>query len=237
MTMLLNSSSPDAFLERVAAARHDGPARRPGADPVPRRGGQTHTRPRPAIDAEIKEQQKQVTVLAKKKKDAELALASVGGGAVAGGFINANSPLAKPAPRNSDGSWPKESCTINDPTTGGCITPAHAARATSRPRSAGFKRYTSCFSQRSVRRAPEGPRLRLRRRDRAASRTSTPPAATSTYGNNLAAYFVKNADRLGVHVRDLVPADLDARHRLAVVQRLAAARRRRTPTTCTCPFV
>ena len=66
--------------------------------------------------------------MAKKKKEAELALASVGGGAVAGGFVSANSPLAKPAPRNSDGSWPKESCTVNDPTTAGCITPRTAER-------------------------------------------------------------------------------------------------------------
>ena len=122
MTMLLNASSPDSFLER--AQRLDMMAQLDGRALVRyREAVDTHTRAKQAIDLEIKEQQKQVTVLAKKKKEAELALASVGGGAVAGGFVSANSPLAKPAPRNSDGSWPKESCTINDPTTSGCITP------------------------------------------------------------------------------------------------------------------
>ena len=61
-------------------------------------------------------------------------------GLVADTILRAVSPAqqqasapAKAAPRNSDGSWPKESCTINDPTTSGCITDpvraSYAARA------------------------------------------------------------------------------------------------------------
>ena len=116
--------------------------------------------------------------MAKKKKEAEPALASVGGGAAAGGFVNANSPLAKAAPRNSDGSWPKESCTVNDPTTGGLHHPAAAARLQAGA-GAGFKRYTSCFSERSSGEHPKGRacdfsaatrRLRERRRRPAATR-------------------------------------------------------------------
>jgi hypothetical protein len=149
-----------------------------------------------AIDLEVKEQQKQVTVMAKKKKEAELALASVGGGAVAGGFINADSPLAKPAKRNSDGSWPKESCTINDPTTSGCITP-RLLNAYQQARAAGFKRYTSCFSQRSSGEHPKG-----RACDFAAATGGFENVNASggdrTYGNNLASYFISNSSRLGV---------------------------------------
>ncbi len=195
MSMLLSASSPDVFLERVQRldqmAQVDGRALTRYREAVDR-----HTRASQAITLEIKEQEKQVTVLAKKKKEAELALASVGGGAVAGGFVNANSPLAKPAPRNSDGSWPKESCTINDPTTTGCITP-RLLNAYQQSRAAGFKRYTSCFSQRSSGEHPKG---------RACDHSAAPggfenvnaTGGDKSYGDNLAAYFVKNADRLGV---------------------------------------
>jgi peptidoglycan DL-endopeptidase CwlO len=195
MSMLLSASSPDIFLERVQRldmmAKLDGRALTRYREAVDRQ-----TRANQALALEIKEQQKQVTILAKKKKEAELALASVGGGAVAGGFISANSPLAKAAPRNSDGSWPKESCTINDPTTSGCITP-RLLNAYQQARAAGFKRYASCFSQRSSGEHPKG-----RACDHAAATGGFENVNASggdrTYGNNLAAFFVKNANRLGV---------------------------------------
>lgn len=195
MSMLLNSTSPDMFLERVY-----------GLDMIAQLDAQTLTRYRDdvvlaqrakqAIDREIKEQQKQVTVLARKKREAELALASVGGGGPAGGFVSANSPLAKPAPRNPDGSWPKESCTIDDPTTSGCITP-RMLNAYQQARAAGFTHYTSCYSQRSSGEHPLG-----RACDFSANATTfLNVAATGSdklYGDRLAAFFVKNADRLGV---------------------------------------
>jgi peptidoglycan DL-endopeptidase CwlO len=195
MSMLLSASSPDAFLER--AQRLDQMAQLDGrALTRYREALDKQTRANQALALEIKEQEKQVTILGKKKKEAELALASVGGGAVAGGFINANSPLAKAAPRNSDGSWPKESCTINDPTTSGCITP-RLLNAYQQSRAAGFKRYTSCFSQRSSGEHPKG-----RACDHSASASGFKNVNASggdrSYGNSLAAYFVKNASRLGV---------------------------------------
>jgi hypothetical protein len=195
MSMLLNASSPDGFLERMQ--RLDQMAQvdaRALADY--RAAVDKYTRAKRAIALEIKEQQKQVTVMAKKKKQAELALASVGGGAVAGGFVSANSPLAKPAPRNSDGSWPKESCTINDPTTSGCVTP-RTLHAYQQSRAAGFKRYTSCFSQRSSGEHPQG-----RACDHSASSSGfknvNATGGDKAYGDRLAAYYVKNASRLGV---------------------------------------
>src|SRR3954467_3752821 len=140
-----------------------------------------------AVDKEIKEQQKQVTALTKKKKEAELALGSVGGGGVAGGFLSVNSPLAKPAPRNSDGSWPKESCTVDDPTTSGCITP-RLLHAYQQARAAGFKHYTSCFSERDSGEHPKG-----RACDFSANATTFKNAAATgsdkAYGDRLAAYF------------------------------------------------
>ncbi len=196
MTMLLNSTSPDAFMERALRldqmAKVDGKALTGYRDAVT-----TAERAKKAIDLEVKEQQKQVTVMAKKKAQAEQALASAGGGAVAGGFISANSPLAKPAPRNSDGSWPKESCTVDDASAGtGCLTP-RTLHAYQQARAAGFKRYTSCFSQRSSGEHPKG-----RACDFAAASGGFENVNASggdrVYGNNLAAYYVKNASRLGV---------------------------------------
>jgi hypothetical protein len=195
MTLLLNSTSPDTFMERALRldqmAQVDGKALTGYHDAVA-----TAERATAALELEIKEQANQVKVMAKKKEQAERALASVGGGAVAGGFVSANSPLAKAAPRNSDGSWPKESCTVNDPTTSGCITP-RLLNSYNQSRAANFKRYTSCFSERSSGEHPKG-----RACDFAAAKGGFENVNASggdrTYGNNLAAYFVKNASRLGV---------------------------------------
>ncbi|MGA5301165.1 coiled-coil domain-containing protein [Nucisporomicrobium flavum] len=195
VSLLLNAGTPDTFMERALRleqmAQVDSRALTEYQDAVT--VAEKATR---AIDLEIKEQQKQVTVMARKKKQAESALAAAGGGAVAGGFVSANSPLAKPAPRNSDGSWPRESCTVNDPTTSGCITP-RLLNAYQQARAAGFKRYTSCFSERSSGEHPKG-----RACDFAAATGGFENVNASggdrTYGNNLAAYFVKNASRLGV---------------------------------------
>jgi hypothetical protein len=195
VSMLLNFSTPDTFLERAY-----------GLDSMAQLDAQTLTRykqeldlairAKQAVDVEVKKQQAQVTLLARNKKKAEAALGSVGGGAVAGGFISANSPLAKPAPRNSDGSWPRESCTINDPTTSGCITP-RMLNAYQQARAAGFTHYTSCFSQRSSGEHPKG-----RACDFSANASTFKNVAASgsdkNYGDRLAAFLVRNADRLGV---------------------------------------
>jgi hypothetical protein len=195
MSMLLNSSSPDTFLER--ALRLDMMAQLDAQTLTRYRNEVTLAqRAKQAIDLEIKEQQKQVTVLAKKKKQAEAALASVGGGSVAGGFISVNSPLAKPAPRNPDGSWPHESCTVDDPTTSGCITP-RLLHAYQQARAAGFRHYTSCYSRRASGEHPKG-----RACDFSANATTFKNVAATgsdkAYGDRLAAFLVKNADRLGV---------------------------------------
>ncbi|GAA2619788.1 coiled-coil domain-containing protein [Paractinoplanes durhamensis] len=195
MALLLNSSSPDSFLERVQhldmLAQLDGQILSQYRDDLAQAQAA-----KAAVEKEIKEQQKQVAALTKKKKEAELALGSVGGGGAAGGFVNVNSPLAKAAPRNSDGSWPKESCTVDDPTTSGCITP-RTLHAYQEAVAADFTHYTNCFSQRSSGEHPKG-----RACDFSANKSGFQNVAASgsdkTYGNNLAAFFVKNADRLGV---------------------------------------
>jgi hypothetical protein len=150
-------------------------------------------RAKAAIDAEVAAQAKQLAVMGVRKRQAERALAAVGG-ASSGGF-SGGSAVARPAPRNPDGSWPAESCSVNDPTTSGCITP-RMLHAYQQARAAGFTHYTSCFRSGGSGEHPKG-----RACDFAADTNGFGGAATGasrTYGNNLAAYFVRNADRLAV---------------------------------------
>lgn len=194
VSMLLNSASPDAFLDRAA-----------GLDLMTQRGDKQlrrlheardeATRAKAAIEHEIAEQKRQLKVMAKRKRDAERALAAVGGFS-SRGYIDPNSPLARPAPRNSDGSWPRESCTINDPTTSGCITP-RTLHAMNEAKAAGFKRYVSCYRSGGGGEHPKG---------RACDFAAAPDGFENVhasggdrdYGNRLAAFYVKNASRLGV---------------------------------------
>ncbi|MBU2668560.1 hypothetical protein KOI35_34110 [Actinoplanes bogorensis] len=195
MAMLLDATSPDIFLERIQQL-----------DMMAQLDSATLTQYRESLDKaeaakvaiakEITEQTKQVAALTKKKNEAERALASVGGGSVSGGFVSVNSPLAKPAPRNSDGSWPSEKCTINDPTSSGCLTP-RTLHAYQEAKSDGFGRYTVCWSQRSSGEHPKGRACDMSS-NATTYKTSPATGGDKTYGNNLAAYFVKNADRLGV---------------------------------------
>jgi hypothetical protein len=193
VSALLASRSPDAFLERAQAVelmahRDDAQLRELTAL------RQQYVRNKARIDAEVAEQNKQVAIMKRKKEDAERALVAVGG-APTGGFVSATSPLAKPAPRNPDGSWPRESCIIDDPTTTGCVT-ARTLHAYRQARADGFRRHASCF-----RPSGDGEHPRGRACDFAAQPNGFGGVATGgdrRYGNDLAAYFVRNADRLGV---------------------------------------
>ncbi|MFG1777065.1 coiled-coil domain-containing protein [Micromonospora sp. NPDC049051] len=196
---LLNSGSPDGFMDRAAAL--DAVAAK--EDRALRELQQTRddaTRTKLALDGEIREQRKQVTVMAKRKEQAERALTvanqkqqAAGGGGSPGGTSN---KTAKAAPRNSDGSWPSESCSVNDPTpANGCITP-RTLHALNQAKAAGFTRYVSCYRSGGSGEHPKG-----RACDFAAQKGGFGGDATGgdrTYGNNLAAYFVNNADRLAV---------------------------------------
>ncbi|MEU4780989.1 hypothetical protein [Micromonospora sp. NPDC023633] len=199
---LLNSGSPDGFMDRAAAL--DAVAAK--EDRALRELQETRdeaTRTRLALEGEIREQRKQVSVMAKRKEQAERALTvanrkqqqqqSAGGGASPGGTSTAT---AKAAPRNSDGSWPRESCSVNDPTpANGCITP-RTLHALNQAKAAGFTRYVSCYRPGGSGEHPKG-----RACDFAAQKGGFGGDATGgdrTYGNNLAAYYVRNADRLAV---------------------------------------
>ncbi|WP_234358898.1 hypothetical protein [Plantactinospora sp. BC1] len=191
--VLLHSGSADELLERArgleAVALRD--------NDVLRALGQAReraARAKQALDAEVVEERRQLAIMLRQKQAAERALAQVGG-ASTGGFVNASSPVARPAPRAADGSWPPQSCSQPDPTTTGCVTP-RTLHAYTEARRAGFGRFTGCYRSGGPYEHPKG-----RACDFSAEAGGFRGAATGadrTYGNNLAAFFVRNADRIGV---------------------------------------
>lgn len=191
--VLLNSTSPDEFLGRALA--FDKIAQR---DQV-RLAILTEAKQRAAeakrlIDEEIRKQTEATAEMAKRKTAAERALVAVGGGATRG-WLDPNSRAAVPAPRNANGSWPSEMCSINDPTTKGCITP-RTNHAMKEAQTAGFGRFVSCFRGGNKYEHPKGRACDFSTNDGGFNGTAA--GDTKVYGSNLAYFFVKNAIALGV---------------------------------------
>jgi hypothetical protein len=196
LAVLLNSTSPDSFVDR--ATRLDEISRLNNRKLSQLNAARdVAARAKAALDAEIVEQSKQVAIMAKQKKDAEKALALVGGMSVTGGgYVSATSPVAKAAPRTANGEWPNESCSQEDPTTSGCVTPRtlHAYKETKR---AGFNRFVGCYRPGGPYEHPKG-----RACDWSLQKSGFSPWNTKdelTYGSNLAAFLVRNSDRLGIY--------------------------------------
>lgn len=194
VSMLLNSSSPDNFLARaesldILAIRDNGKLRE--LNEALDLAKQANL----AIEAALAEEKKQLAIMARQKQEAERAL-KLAGGKSTGGYVSATSPVARPAPRNADGSWPRERCSVNDPTPAdGCITPRtlHALKESQR---VGFTRYVSCYRPGGPYEHPKG-----RACDFSSEKNGFGGDARGgdrLYGNNLAAFLVRNADRLGV---------------------------------------
>ena len=150
---------------------------------------------RGAVDREVAEEQRQLTAMAQQKRAAEKALALVGGAELTGGLVDATSPIARAAPRGSDGQFRDESCSQPDPTTGGCIT-ARTLNALREAKKARFTRFVGCYRPGGPFEHPRGRACDWSLRSRGYS-----PARTTdekVYGNNLTAFLVRNADRLGI---------------------------------------
>jgi hypothetical protein len=187
ISALLNSSSPEGFIDRAAAldavAATEDKKLRDLLDTKDQAA-----RAKLAIDGEIREQQKQVQVMAARKKQAETALKNAGGGQSGSGPSGGGSS-------GTAASFNGGSGCVDDPTTSGCITP-RLLHALNQAKAAGFTRYVSCFRSGGSGEHPKG-----RACDFAAQRGGFGGTATGgdkTYGDNLANYFVKNASRLGV---------------------------------------
>ncbi|WP_262282971.1 hypothetical protein [Micromonospora sp. MA102] len=194
VSMLLGSSDPDDFLKRVAEldvmAQRDS-KRLHDLNEAKAQAAEAKV----AIDIEVREQQKQLAVLAKKKRDAEVALAKVSSGSGSG--FGGTSSSAKPAPRNPDGSWPSESCSVTDPTPAdGCITP-RTLHMLQQAKAAGYKRYVSCHRSGGGGEHPKG-----RACDFAAATGGFEDVSATggdkAYGDSLASWAKNNASRLGI---------------------------------------
>jgi peptidoglycan DL-endopeptidase CwlO len=194
MGFLLNTEGPDGFLKKAVSleeinALNDGKLRELYAaiDEV--------TTAKARLDQEVKAQQQNLALMKKQKESAENALSKVGGNTVTGGFVLAKSPVAAPAPRNSNGDFSPESCSVKDPTTSGCIT-ARTFHMYKEVRKAGFKRFVGCHRNGGPFEHPKG-----RACDWSLQNSGFAPwhnQDTRKYGNNLMAFLVRNADRLGL---------------------------------------
>lgn len=201
MTALLISDSAGGFLDRAetletVAVRENQVV----ADLKANRDAQRKAKL--AIDAEVRDQQRQVNIMAKRKVQAETALkaANTGGSDRTGedapeSTDGGSSSKASPARRNSDGSLPDERCSENDPTTSGCLTP-RTLHALKQAQADGFTRYVACFREQNSGEHPKGQAC-----DFAAEKKGFGGVASGgdkTYGTRLANYFINNSDRLGV---------------------------------------
>jgi hypothetical protein len=141
------------------------------------------------VAAEIRDQQKQVTIMAKRKAQAEGALKAAGQGQDASGSGGGGS--SSKASGFSGGSG----CQTDPTGTGGCITP-RMRHAYDEARQAGFTRYTKCFRHQNSGEHPKG-----RACDFSVEKGTFGGDATGadrTYGNRLADFFIGNSGGLGV---------------------------------------
>jgi hypothetical protein len=191
---LLSSTSSDTFLKRAISleeinALNDGKLRELN------RAINAVATAKARLDQEVKSQQQNLAAMQKQKEAAEKALALVGGKSLTGGFVVAKSPVAAPAPRNADGGFSPESCSVNDPTTDGCITP-RTYHMYQEVKKAGFNRFVGCHRNGGPFEHPKGRACDWSLQKRGFSVAHN--ADMKNYGNNVMAFLVRNADRLGV---------------------------------------
>jgi peptidoglycan DL-endopeptidase CwlO len=148
------------------------------------------------LDLEVKRETAQLGVMSKQKTEVESAF-KLAGGKTVDGNVYVNQPVARQSPRAADGSFPAQSCSVDDPTTNGCITPRmlFALKETQR---VGYKRFVSCHRDGGPFEHPKG-----RACDFSVFKTNDFGSGDAQgdarfYGNNLASFLVKNADKLGI---------------------------------------
>ena len=189
MSAMLGASSTGSFLDRAQTLETVAVKEKAAvADLQATRDGQQKAKL--AIDATVRDQQKQVNLMARRKAQAEGALKAANAG--------------QDDPQPSDGGSSKtatafhgggDGCTVNDPTSGGCITP-RMLHAMQQAKSAGFTHYVHCWREQNSGEHPKG-----RACDFAADTGGFGGVATGSskdYGNRLANYFINNSSRLGV---------------------------------------
>ena len=196
VAMLLESDAPDSFVKRASALDELNMVNAEKLSRVTAARNRAQ-QAKLALDGEVREQQRLANAMARESREAEKALALVGGEGFTGGLVDAKSPVARIGPgRTSDGGWLPESRTENDPTTSGMITP-RTLHAYNEVRRAGFKRFAGCYRPGGPWEHPKG-----RACDWSLQNSGFAPwhnNDTRMYGNNLAAFLIRNADRLGIY--------------------------------------
>jgi hypothetical protein len=191
---LLQSTSSDSFLRRAISLEEINALNDDKLHQLNQAIAQVTTS-KARLDQEVAEQKKNLAAMAKQKQAAEDALRLVGGQNLTQGFVVAKSPVAAPAPRNSDGGFSPESCSVNDPTTSGCITP-RTMHMYQEVKKAGFNRFVGCHRNGGPFEHPKG-----RACDWSLQKSGFAVAHNAdmkNYGNNVMAFLVRNADRLGI---------------------------------------
>jgi hypothetical protein len=191
---LLNSTNSDSFLQRAISLEEINALNDDKLHQLNLAIAQVTTA-KARLDQEVAAQKQNFAAMAKQKQAAEDALKLVGGQNLTQGFVVAKSPVAAPAPRNSDGGFSPESCSVNDPTTDGCITP-RTYHMYLEVKKAGFNRFVGCHRNGGPFEHPKG-----RACDWSLQKSGFAVAHNAdmkNYGNNLMAFLVRNADRLGI---------------------------------------
>ncbi|WP_026189750.1 coiled-coil domain-containing protein [Salinispora mooreana] len=196
ISTLLDADTPDSFIARATALdelNRVNDQRIKAVNTIKTRAEQAKV----GIDEEVRKQQKLKSDLERGKLEAEKALRLVGGNGLTGGLVDAESPVARVAPgRTSDGDWKPLGCTEDDPTTGGCIT-ARTLHMYNEVKRAGFDRFVGCYRSGGPWEHPKG-----RACDWSLQDSGFRPWYNNDmrlYGNNLTAFLVRNADRLGIY--------------------------------------
>ncbi|MFI5934958.1 coiled-coil domain-containing protein [Actinoplanes sp. NPDC051494] len=194
MGFLLNASSPGLFLDKAISLEEINSRNDHKLHELDEAINEVATK-KAQLDQEVKSQKQNLVAMEKQKKSAEKALNLVGGDTVTGGFVNAKSDEAAPAPRDADGDFAGESCSVTDPTTSGCIT-ARTLHMYKEVKKAGFNRFVGCHRNGGPFEHPKG-----RACDWSLQKSGFAPwhnQDTREYGNNLMAFLVRNADNLGI---------------------------------------
>ncbi|WP_051104994.1 coiled-coil domain-containing protein [Catelliglobosispora koreensis] len=193
VSMLLQATSTEDFLGRAQALDKVSRSDLAKLDDLANAKARA-AEAKAGIDAEVTTQRAARDEMAKRKQAAEKALAAAS--TTRSQVDMSGVPIAAAAPRNSDGSWPSESCSLDDPTTSGCITP-RTLHSLSEAKRAGFGWYVSCYRPGDKYEHPKG-----RACDFAAFpggfENRSAGGDNKNYGDRLAAFYVKNAKALGV---------------------------------------
>jgi hypothetical protein len=195
LAVLLDAGSAEDFLDRATSLRAQAEIESEQLRALSAEQ-KRYDQLRADLATQVAVEQNQLALMEKKKKDAEKALAAASGGAPTTGPTTTSRPSATPAPRNADGSWPAESCSQDDPTTSGCLTP-RTLHAYQEVKKAGFTHYVSCYRPGTSGEHPKG-----RACDWSANANGFVNAVATgsdkAYGDQLASWLIANADRLAI---------------------------------------